>query len=201
MASISSLDWNRGNFPVRKKRSIIPADQTSIAEAGDSERVWPSNERLRLPPVCSPHFSSTSGALKPLVPARFAFECGLRESIDHRQYAAGASSINLPRVFVWITDSFTRPVALLTRVPLHPFDLFSVKFTVRPKFSVGILPCRSSMKTEIVRRAGIQSLYYDINHGVRRSEEGALTHASPKSHNVPSPVVGSNKKLAGLTSR
>lgn len=30
-ASTSSLDWNRGNFPVRKKRSIIPADQTSMA--------------------------------------------------------------------------------------------------------------------------------------------------------------------------
>lgn len=31
-ASTSSLDWNNGNFLVRKKRRIIPADQTSTAE-------------------------------------------------------------------------------------------------------------------------------------------------------------------------
>lgn len=30
-ASISSLDWNNGNLPARKKRRIIPADHTSIA--------------------------------------------------------------------------------------------------------------------------------------------------------------------------
>jgi hypothetical protein len=30
-ASISSLDWNSGNLPVRKNNKIIPTDQTSIA--------------------------------------------------------------------------------------------------------------------------------------------------------------------------
>ena len=30
-ASVSSLDWKRGNFFVRKNRRIIPADHTSMA--------------------------------------------------------------------------------------------------------------------------------------------------------------------------
>lgn len=30
-ASMSSLEWNSGNRLVRKKRRIIPADQTSMA--------------------------------------------------------------------------------------------------------------------------------------------------------------------------
>lgn len=32
-ASTSSLDWNSGNFPMRKKRRIIPAAHMSIAAA------------------------------------------------------------------------------------------------------------------------------------------------------------------------
>ena len=43
-ASISSLDWNRGNFPVRKKRSIMPTDQTSMAGGGVNQLADPTGE-------------------------------------------------------------------------------------------------------------------------------------------------------------
>ena len=79
-ASTSSLDWNKGNFPVRKKRSIMPADHMSMAVENEAVSVWMRIGFRRLhdgPPDCSLHFSSTSGARNPRVPARFAFECGL----------------------------------------------------------------------------------------------------------------------------
>lgn len=34
-----------------------------------------------IPPVCSPHFSSTSGARNPRVPARLALDTGLQEAL------------------------------------------------------------------------------------------------------------------------
>lgn len=43
-ASISSLDWSKGNFPVRKKRNIIPADQTSMASGNVNQLVESTNE-------------------------------------------------------------------------------------------------------------------------------------------------------------
>src|SRR6266702_5899566 len=76
-ASTSSLDWNKGNFPVRKKRSIMPADHMSMAVKHEGVSVDGFRRLHDGPPECSLHFNSTSGARNPRVPARFAFECGL----------------------------------------------------------------------------------------------------------------------------
>ena len=56
----------------------MPADHISMADSNivsiDTYQFGTLYDR---PPVCSLHFNSTSGARNPLVPARFAFECGL----------------------------------------------------------------------------------------------------------------------------
>jgi hypothetical protein len=50
-ASTSSLDWSNGNLPVRKKRSIIPVDHTSIAVRKQAKSLCEGKQKVKLNPT------------------------------------------------------------------------------------------------------------------------------------------------------
>lgn len=77
-ASTSSEEAKKGKRQVRKLSRIPPTDQISSATNSNQHRT--STRRLDAQIVWSGHLSNTSGALNPLVPARFARTLGLRSN-------------------------------------------------------------------------------------------------------------------------
>jgi len=115
------------NVVVRLEQREFPSQKEQENDAGGPHiNRWGENvvsDRASremkdiLPPDCSPHLNSTSGARKPRVPARFAFECGLREiyTVVMNLYSRHTEYLSL--------DNRSFPV-LICSFPSHPSVLY-----------------------------------------------------------------------------
>ena len=102
---------------------------------------------LYVPPVCSPHLSNTSGARNPRVPARFAFEMGLKRiHLVHRVRRDGIR-YHVPSILIRITYLLRRHAALLPRFSLTRFDVVCVELVPGPDSAMRVFRCGSGVKT------------------------------------------------------
>ena len=114
-ASTSSLDWNKGNFLVKKNRKMIPADQTSIAGQRMSSDVG-GRENRRAP---------TSGLKSAFEQDFWCSEATRTSSVRLRMWPTRNSyhqprhfTGDIPSILFWITNLFRRKSALLSCVLL-----------------------------------------------------------------------------------
>jgi len=102
-----------------------------ISNTKSNHREW------NKPPDCKPHLSNTSGARNPLVPARFALDCGL---FLYKRAEKDWNITSTPSIVLRIPDPVRWPSTSIPRTLLRGLDYTGVYLVSALESTMRMLP-------------------------------------------------------------